>query len=166
MKKLLIVTALMLASISAHAGIIVNTETSTNLDLSFELKDQWQLFGDTAATQTYTLGAFPGTSISFYFKDGLFGFGGDKETFSTNPVSGLFSFNQDGGDLDFSGSYTVGLTVVNWAVDSKVTTVILGNDTWKGRLTATASSVPDSGLTVAILGLSLLGVATLRRKIA
>jgi hypothetical protein len=164
-KKTLLLCALVSAAVSAKAVIVTNLETATQLNLSFELKDHWQLFGDSAATETYNLTVFPGTSLTFYFKDGLFGFGGDKERFATDPVSGLYSFSKDGGDLDFSGSYTVGSTIVDWTIDSRVSTVILGNDTWSGTVTASARSVPDGGITVALLGLGLLGIAALRRKL-
>jgi hypothetical protein len=168
MKKLLLIGAL-LSAVFARADIIVNTQTSTTLDVNFVLKDRFQLFGDTTATDTLLLSTFPGTSMTFYFRDGVIFFGGDEETFATNPPSGAFHYTQDNGALNFSGQYFVNpSTTVSWQINSWVSTVILGNDTWSGHLTATASSsrVPDGGATLALLGLGMLGIAALRKKLA
>lgn len=163
MKKILILVSMALAALSARAGII--TQTATNLDLTFDLKDGI-LAPAGADTVTYNLTTFPGSSFTFSFEDRLVFFIKDKETLTTVPSSGTFVFTQDFGDLDFSGSYTVGSTIVNWAVDSKVSTS-LGLDRWYGRLTANArsASVPDGGTTLALLGLGLIGLAAVRRRL-
>lgn len=164
MRKLLLLTTIFLAGASAKADIVVNQETSNYLELSFYLSDT--LLTPGSDIETYTLNDFPGTSFTFNFRDRLFLLG-NQESLSTNPSSGTFSFVQNTGNLDFSGSYTIGGTLVNWWVDSVVTTGIIF-DTWSGTLKATATGqrVPDAGTSIALLGLGLLGLAIFRRKVA
>jgi len=162
MKKVLLLVASLFAASAANAGII--TDTSTDLVLDFSLTDNF--ISPTAASETFTPTFFAGGSLDFWFRDRILIIGVNQERF-TDPTGTEFNFSQDFGDLDFSGSYLVGSTTVNWTIDSFVTTA-LGGDNWSGTYTAhaTTASVPEAGATVAMLGLGLVGVAALRRKLA
>jgi len=70
MKKSLLVLSFLVSMVAAQAAIIPVTDTSTNLDLSFDLRDN--LLTPGGVTEVYTNTAFPGTSITFYFRDRLF----------------------------------------------------------------------------------------------
>lgn len=160
MKRLLLVVSFLVSMVAARATIVPVTDTANTLILNFDLRDNI-LPG--SVTETYTNVAFPGTSITFTFQDRLFFVVRNLEQLSTNPSSGSYSFAQDLGDLDFSGSYLVGTTVVSWSVDSVLDTV-LGNDRWKGTFTATARYVPDTASTSLLLALGLGALAVLRRR--
>ncbi|MBL9203947.1 MAG: VPDSG-CTERM sorting domain-containing protein [Opitutaceae bacterium] len=147
---------------SARATIITNLETSTQLNLTFDVRDYLLTPGGT--TETYTMTLFPGTSLTFFFQDRVLIVQGNQEQFSSNPSSGSYNYVQDTGDLDFSGSYVVGTTVVNWNVDSKVGTGLLRQDRWYGTFSAVATNVPDAASTAALLGVGLIALGALRRR--
>lgn len=162
MKRLLLVVSFLASMVAVRATIVPVTDTANNLVLNFDLRDN--IFS-VSPPETYNTVTFPSSSITFTFQDRLFFFVKNLEQLSTNPSSGSYVFAQDLGDLDFSGSYMVGTTVVNWSVDSKLDT-ILGNDRWKGTFSAVAvyQSVPDAGSTAGLFGLGLVAMALLRRR--
>lgn len=163
MKRILLLSLALVGLLSsARATIITNLETSSQLNLSFDVRDSVLTSGGT--TETFFMTMFPGASVTFFFQDRVAFFQGNIETFSTNPTSGAFSYIQDTGDLDFSGTYMVGTTTVNWSIDSKVGTGILRQDRWYGTFSAVATRVPDAGSTAGLFGLGLAAMAFARRR--
>jgi hypothetical protein len=163
MKRLLLLSLACVGLLSgARATIITNLETSTQLNLTFDVRDRLLSSGGT--TETFFMTLFPGTSLTFFFQDRVVFIQGNIETFSTNPTSGAFSYNQDTGDLDFSGTYMVGNTTVDWSVDSRIGTGAVRQDRWYGTFSAVAKTVPDAGSTAGLLGLGLVAMALARRR--
>ena len=170
LKNILLSGAVLLAAVNSYATISNVSDGAIDLSLDFELIDNAL---SPNPSDTYLYVAHKGTSVTFDFVDG-FGFylpwwagGGfvgshNSEILTTDPNSGTYDFNVDTGSLNFSGSYLHTGSLVSWNVESTVTDHF-GDDMWSGTFT---SHVPDSGSTVALLGLGILGLVGLRRRIA
>lgn len=172
MNRLLALFSFILAAAVSQAAITVVEETASNVELKFELRDHALSTGGVSETHAFTL--FPGSSVTFSFDDRLVNplgdFGraflglGNIEGLVTNPSSGSYEFYVDNGVLNFFGSYVIGSTTVNWAVNSTVETYAFRKDKWVGVFTATATSVPDAGSTLLLLGAGMAAVGLARRR--
>jgi len=168
MKKLLLTFCFLSVLVSARALITPVTDTASYLEFNFRFSDNFLSPGGDSGSYTPT--HFQGGSYDFFFQDRLISLApfltGNLEQFT--PVAGGSTSTHfvDFGPLNFSGSYLFGGQIIQWSIESTVSTR-LGNDRWQGTFVGTAqpATVPDSGsgLGLAVLALGALFFA--RRKI-